>query len=299
MMGLYKVVAFTLVSSLIYAAPHEDRKKTPSHIDTIVVFGDSYSDVGNSYRLSNKTYPPSYYYNGRFSNGPLWPEYIQEFTQWKVLNYAYSGATISNKLIQGYSGYGQKIPIPSIVEQIKEHADFLARNPDGANPKSTQYVIVVSGNEYTYGNYTTTPEELAKTIYETSKLLFKPPFSGKYFMYANVALDRLAYNINSNIIINNLARFYRLKHNEILGKLVHSISEVNAKIFDMNEFLRNELSAPIYVNSTIPCIQDFITPNVVPKICEIPEKKLFWDLLHLSTMAHQRLANAIIKAATD
>jgi outer membrane lipase/esterase len=43
---------------------------------SLVVFGDSLSDVGN---IDNATpfffkYPGQYYYQGRFSNGPVWVE---------------------------------------------------------------------------------------------------------------------------------------------------------------------------------------------------------------------------------
>jgi phospholipase/lecithinase/hemolysin len=39
----------------------------------IVVFGDSESDAGNVFELSGDTYPASPpYWQGRFSNGPVW-----------------------------------------------------------------------------------------------------------------------------------------------------------------------------------------------------------------------------------
>ncbi|HDV5785644.1 TPA: hypothetical protein RJD83_002616 [Legionella pneumophila] len=42
----------------------------------IVVFGDGLSDNGNLYAYTNHRRPASpAYYNGRFSNGPVWVEY--------------------------------------------------------------------------------------------------------------------------------------------------------------------------------------------------------------------------------
>ncbi len=49
--------------------------------DTIIVFGDSLSDTGNSLIASSQTSPvpvpfPSHYNEGRFSNGPVWVDYL-------------------------------------------------------------------------------------------------------------------------------------------------------------------------------------------------------------------------------
>src|SRR5690606_33362232 len=40
----------------------------------LVVFGDSLSDMGNIAQASVDIFPGRYYYNGRFSNGPVWVE---------------------------------------------------------------------------------------------------------------------------------------------------------------------------------------------------------------------------------
>src|SRR5216683_567941 len=41
----------------------------------IVAFGDSLTDTGNAFAKSGNTRPdPNYYYQGRWSNGPIWVE---------------------------------------------------------------------------------------------------------------------------------------------------------------------------------------------------------------------------------
>src|ERR1700722_9994900 len=43
----------------------------------LIIFGDSYSDNGNVYQLTQEAIPNSLrYYQGRFSNGPAWAEYF-------------------------------------------------------------------------------------------------------------------------------------------------------------------------------------------------------------------------------
>jgi phospholipase/lecithinase/hemolysin len=73
----------------------------------IYVFGDSLSDPGNDFNLSGSPPPP--YFNGRFSNGPNWIDYLSQdlglnptpYTKLGVggviptqgINFAFGGAT--------------------------------------------------------------------------------------------------------------------------------------------------------------------------------------------------------------
>ncbi|WP_161493275.1 SGNH/GDSL hydrolase family protein [Zoogloea sp. LCSB751] len=43
---------------------------------SVYFFGDSLSDTGNVYTATGGTYPPAPYYNGRFSDGPVWTEKV-------------------------------------------------------------------------------------------------------------------------------------------------------------------------------------------------------------------------------
>ncbi len=77
-------------TSLAYAVP----------VSTLVVFGDSLSDTGNSYSLSDYRLPAAPYYKGRFSNGPIWIDTLRALLIAKtskplpLLNYAFGGAGV-------------------------------------------------------------------------------------------------------------------------------------------------------------------------------------------------------------
>lgn len=43
---------------------------------SLTFFGDSYVDTGNAFLLTGGTTPAAPYYNGRFSNGPVWVDYL-------------------------------------------------------------------------------------------------------------------------------------------------------------------------------------------------------------------------------
>src|SRR5262249_420524 len=49
-------------------------------VSNLVVFGDSLDDVGNLSRITGGALPPGdIYYQGRFSNGPLWADTLAEY----------------------------------------------------------------------------------------------------------------------------------------------------------------------------------------------------------------------------
>ena len=69
-------------------------------ISKLVVFGDSLSDNGNTYEYSHHVKPPDVlYYRGRYSNGPIWIDYVVDSLFPKsgnqaLLNYAFGGAGV-------------------------------------------------------------------------------------------------------------------------------------------------------------------------------------------------------------
>ena len=73
---------------------------TLAHADPgVVVFGDSLSDTGNLFAATGGTNPIPPYFNGRFSNGPVWVETLAASLGLPVnpsllggTNYAFAGA---------------------------------------------------------------------------------------------------------------------------------------------------------------------------------------------------------------
>ncbi|KTD45888.1 lysophospholipase A [Legionella rubrilucens] len=70
-----KKIASIVVGILLSFSSHAFNNR----FDTMVIFGDSMSDNGNIYRFLWHYLPASPpYYDGRFTNGPLWVEYLYQ-----------------------------------------------------------------------------------------------------------------------------------------------------------------------------------------------------------------------------
>lgn len=67
----------------------------------VISLGDSFSDTGNLYALTGQRYPPPPYYEGRFSNGPLWIEHLAKHYAASLHNHAVGGATSDDDTYTG------------------------------------------------------------------------------------------------------------------------------------------------------------------------------------------------------
>lgn len=72
------VALATNALTIVLAGSVHNHCKQPD-IEKMVVFGDSYSDTGNVWQLTKHTWPLDFYYRGRFTNGPVWSEYVRLF----------------------------------------------------------------------------------------------------------------------------------------------------------------------------------------------------------------------------
>jgi phospholipase/lecithinase/hemolysin len=137
-------LAGLLVVASIAAAEHT------THFSALVVFGDSYCDVGNLHA------PVSPYYQGRWSNGPLWVEHVAGFLGVAPLtpsslggtDYAWDGAAVTN------SSY-----TPSIPQQVERYLS----DHGGTADSDALFIIEGGGNDILHTSFTD-PEELGYQI---------------------------------------------------------------------------------------------------------------------------------------
>jgi phospholipase/lecithinase/hemolysin len=111
----------------------------------IVAFGDSLTDNGNLYLATEATgaIPPApSYSNGRFSNGPVWVEYLATFVSNNQLeDYAYGGA------VTGADG-----TVPGLLSQVGAYA-----SQSGASDKTdTLFTVWAGPNDFFNALGTTT-----------------------------------------------------------------------------------------------------------------------------------------------
>ena len=251
-------------------------------INQLYIFGDSLSDVGNIFRATGGAYPSSPpYFQGRYSNGQVWVEYLASklaLTPEQSTNFAFGGATTGTSNTNG---------IPGLYAQVY---NFTKARQD-INPNAL-YILWAGANDYIYGaaNSTTPIDNLSKSIQSLSMA------GAKKIMVANLPdLGKLptTRNTSNSTALSSLASAHNLglaKSLEVLkDKLGYDTQIIE---LDVNSLYREAITEPAkfgFTNVTNACLN-----NVAP--CDHPDKFLFWDGIHPTTVGHRILAEAALKA---
>src|SRR4029079_5572960 len=109
----------------------------------LVFFGDSLTDNGNLYNTSLKFIPKDPpYYSGRFSDGPVWADYMSSYFNKKygtqTQNYAVGGATVVSRSI--FDG--------ALPYHLKYEVNRYIKSKSPTNKDSVLYLLWLGANDY-------------------------------------------------------------------------------------------------------------------------------------------------------
>ncbi|OLY79219.1 Phosphatidylcholine-sterol acyltransferase, partial [Smittium mucronatum] len=110
----------------------------------LVSFGDSFSDIGNRGTEGQKIK----YWNDRYSNGPLWNEYLAYNNKYTLVDYAYTGATTNNTLVDGFAKPASANKLPSLSDQIANFTSTFSPNLTRHDIKKDLVTITVGSSDF-------------------------------------------------------------------------------------------------------------------------------------------------------
>lgn len=252
---------------------------------TLVIFGDGNSDTGNVYNLTNHQWPlvPPYY-QGRFSNGPLWIDYLNISN---IFNYAHADAMIdNNQLITGYTGVNRTI-VPGIREQITMY--LTMQNLNTIDLSEVLYIIWSNGNEYLVNSSISSSIVVQSLLSAVNELLI---IGITRILLVNLPPLQFYPQINDTLKLTSLVN----EHNKYLSSNITAIQSSNPQIyigiFDLHSFMINHLfSSNRTVNRTNNC-WTLIHFTIVDR-CSNPDEYFFIDQFYLTTSIHRQLAKEI------
>ncbi|CAH1764604.1 3605_t:CDS:2 [Entrophospora sp. SA101] len=251
-----------------------------------VVFGDSYSDNGNVFLLTNKTWPISI--GGRFSNGWVWPEHLSRLSNAKLVDLAYGGRN-SDVLVPG----------------IKQQVDKYLKHCKKKKSDSTLFTVWDAGNDYLNSNYSIDPKLLVKSIMTSINTLYTKVGAINYFVpdLPDLTITPMIRELPElKTKVPNVVKL----HNSELKIALDAFEKTNPKVkiyrFPTVKWFKSiltpnntKITQSGIENTVDACANFYATP---PIVCPNPDKYAFWDSVHLTTKIHKLFADHIVKLRT-
>ncbi|MFC3909549.1 GDSL family lysophospholipase PlaA [Legionella dresdenensis] len=303
-MNLLIVLFSLLFSSLVAAAP----------LKNFVVFGDSLSDNGNLYNYMQQQVPQSPpYYEGRFSNGPVWVEQLVESYfpgegNSRLLDYAFGGAGISMDDNEDDDG---------VLFTLKREIDaYLLAHEDKASQDSL-FIVWIGAN-----NYLVVPEDPEQTLARVNKgivdgIELLVARGAKHIMVLNLpdlGKSPAAGEYNSREQLTELSQ----RHNEMLLASFEALKKKHKNVdwvyVNANSFLDQVIASPEqygFNNVTDTCydiVAEKRTRGSVIRMASAIKLKpeadscegyLFFDPVHPTAPAHKLVADVARQALDE
>ena len=274
------LASFILLSSL----PGYAGQKSPSGYSAIYVFGDSYCDVGNVYAATLGTIPLSPpYYQGRFSNGPIWVEHVAGSLGLPILpslaggtDYAVGGAWVTAPQVTPQG------TIPSVPQQV---ALYLSQHGGKADPRAL-YVIEGGGNDIlgaTSGSPQRLGFQIATGIAETELLLRRA--GAKRFLIPNLVDIGQLPSAAANKSFATAAALATNKYLDQLLGIEDWLEGIRIQRLDVFTLFQAIAAAPTHFGFT-----NITTPCLTTVVCADPDHTFFWDAVHPTEFGHAFIA---------
>ena len=276
------VTAGFVLFSLIFP-----QKASAAIFSQIYTFGDSLSDTGNAYKATASQLPPSPpYFEGRFSNGPVWVEYLAKSLGLKQTNFAIGGANTDSKntLIPG-----NPLNLPGLEQQIN---NFTTANPTA--DKDGLYIVWAGSNDYLGGGVTNPTQPVTNLANAVTSLA---NVGAKNIMVVNLPdlgkLPGTSGDSQTSLGLSTLTGF----HNSGLNTTLAALSQqpgINIIPVDVNSLFNRAIASKEefgFTNVTDSCLN-----LATQTICSNPDKYLFWDAIHPTTRVHSLIAETALAA---
>ena len=243
----------------------------------VTTFGDSLSDNGNAFRATGGAAPPSPpYFNGRFSNGPVWIENVVSNFKLSTTsdNFAFGGATSGT-----FNTFN--VALPGLTNQLDV---FLQASPK-VDPNRL-FVVWAGANDYLGGGQTNP----AITVGNLSTAVQRLTAAGAtQIVVPNLPnLGKIPASLGNPAQSAGLTQL-STAHNSFLSASLRSLASNNPNISivptDLEALFSRVISNPArfgLTNATEPCLN-----SAAGTICATPDTYLFWDPLHPTAAGHQ------------
>jgi phospholipase/lecithinase/hemolysin len=285
-------IAVLVTALLLSPFARPSSAHVPTHPTQIIVFGDSLSDTGNAYIGSlHDSAPSPPYYDGRFSNGPVWVEFFA----------ANFGLAVDAVLRGGSNFAVAGAKAGTGIDRLPYQADlYLVLSAFSRPDPNALYIVFGGGNDVRSALRLADPAPaLAKAALSIRSMIEHLAAHGAVnFLVPNVpnrGLTPAARKRGTVAAEEALTRAYD-------GALAAALQDLPGRLrinlvpVDFWSAVQRAFAAPRklgFANTTDPCLRHV---NSTYRQCAEPGKYVFWDDIHPTVSGHWFLAEAALAA---
>jgi thermolabile hemolysin len=259
-------LAFAILAvALLFQSSVTRADSTP--FSRIIVFGDSLSDTGNFYRMTDDSFPPSPpYWQGRFCNGPVWVEFLAQDLGMAGLedNYAVGGAATGTQ--------NDSAPFGGVQNQIARYLSSHQGDPDAL-------YILWAGHNDVFLALTTGSYDLSQVVPNTINNIRRLWAAGaRHILVVNLAdlgKTPMVVSSDASAFVSGLVASI----NENLADALNGLAAEGVPTITLEAFA--------FVDTVVADPAQFGFSNVTDKGISIypanPAGYLFWDNVHPTT----------------
>ncbi|KAJ2559942.1 hypothetical protein EV175_000055 [Coemansia sp. RSA 1933] len=304
---------FFAVIATVYAAAASVQAlaiRTSSSKPTLYIFGDSLSDIGTLKELTLGLIPPSPYWEGRFSSGPVWNEYLALLLDYNLYNKAIGGSTANNDDETLIDILGVKIP--STQDQINAFKVLFPLYTLDSTRSQDIAVLEVGANDYfadqtNIVNGTISVDSFVDTLSTTvvGQLDQLRQIGFKNIVVANMAAIQytpMASNGDTVSVATNVVTSYNTLLATKANAWASSYSDITFSISDIGQYVQisvgssSIISALGLTDTTDACTSgimistfDELISDIISGItaCADPSTNYFFDSVHPAERVHR------------
>lgn len=264
-------------------------KPTFDHVfDHVFALGDSFSDTGALFRMAGIP-DASVYWEGRFSDGMVWVEYLAKNCSAELTSLAVGGATTDQDSVPN-----QLLPaIPGCLQQAARFVEMAPRD------KKTLVTMAFVGNDFFHGGNASTYMD---NMRECVDVVAKSGAASSILVTTSFLPEIVPFfggegkDLKETVV--NATREISAQWSKLLKDLRANYPAVKFTGYDMGATLQGifkrgleQCHSQHFIFDTTGTCHSF-TPfqqNIETKFCRF-KKPMFHDLLHPTTRVHEALA---------
>ncbi len=284
----------TLSGMIAIQSENLDNLNDLNCFEQIYIFGDSLSDPGNLFSITEGAFPSAPPYpQQRFSNGLVWSEYfmlklglnLTPFTHSSPsgdgINFAVGGATTGDINVNGAT-------FPSLQQQLNTFIKPLNQAQQQANSEAL-YILWAGANDY-LGGQMTTPVHPVTNLSQAIESLYQ--VGARHILVFNLPelgdtpLARHSEGVSSSQL-NQLSNAHNALLKTAVAELRQSLRGIQLGLVDIQGLFKMVIANPRQFGLTN------VTDSCIVVACSDSDQYLFWDQLHPTTYAHQIIAETV------